>query len=176
MSVPLLEARPIDEASYAPYGQIVRAGAADRARSANHGTARAWDALATMDNLRPAAALAGSLFRCAPLAEATLAVRRLERHPASTQMFVPMQRSRYLVVVALGGDRPDLTTLAAFVVEGSTAITYGPGVWHHPMVALDDEIDFVNLIYADGSEGDCHEIAFEADVAQVRFARGPGTV
>ena len=176
MSAPILEARPIDEASYARYGQIVRAGSPERARSANHGTAQAWDGLATMHNLRPQASLQGSLFRCAPLRASTLSVRRLERHPGSTQMFVPMQRSRYLVVVALGDEAPDLSTLAAFEVEGSAAITYAPGVWHHPMIALDEEIDFVNLIHADGSEGDCHEVAFEAEVAQVRFARGPGSV
>lgn len=144
---------------YAPYGALVCAGDDASARSANHGTASAWDALATLENARGDRARAiASLFRCHPHAGTTLVVRRLERHPSSTQMFVPMSgEARYLAIVAHGQEAPDLDTLAAFVVEGAQAITYAPGTWHHPMVALDRAIDFVNVIFADGTEADCEE-------------------
>jgi ureidoglycolate lyase len=160
-----LEARAIDAVSYAPYGALVTAGDPDAARSANHGTALAWDALATLENLRPHARVVASLFRCRAHHGPVLPVTRLERHARSTQMFVPMGGARYLVIVARGGDAPDLSTLAAFAVQGACAITYAPGVWHHPMVALDRDVDFVNVIAADGTEGDCDEVAIDAGIA-----------
>ncbi len=168
-----IRAEPIDPARYAPYGSVVRAGEGGTARTANHGTAQAWDALATLVNLRgEAARCTASLFRCLAHVAPSLEVRLLERHAGSTQMFVPMRASRYLVVVALGeedgrGEGPDLATLAAFVVEGPQAITYAPGVWHHPMVALDEDADFVNVIHSDGTSGDCDERAFDGIAATV---------
>jgi ureidoglycolate lyase len=167
---PSLVAEPIDPARYSLYGAVVSARGVETARSANHGTAQAWDALATLVNLRGDAARAtASLFRCRAFVESVLEVRVLERHPGSTQMFVPMRAGRFLVVVALGGEEPDLSTLSAFVVEGPQAITYAPGVWHHPMVALDVEADFVNLLFSDGTSGDCDERTFGEPVAEIRI-------
>jgi len=160
----------IQPEAYRPYGALVRAGDPALARVANHGTARAWDALATLESTRDLSAqCTASLFRCAAYDGARLPIRRLERHACSTQMFVPMRASRYLVIVALGGDTPDLGTLSAFVVEGPQAITYAPGVWHHPMVALDADADFVNVIFADGTERDCDEVPIEAGLAEIEI-------
>jgi ureidoglycolate lyase len=157
----VVAAEPITPAGYAPYGSLI-AARPSAPRAANHGTARAWDDLAPLVNARgDAARPTVSLFRCAPHRAPALEVRWLERHPFSTQLFVPMGPARYLVVVARGGDAPDLSTLAAFVVEGPQAITYAPGIWHHPMVALDREVDFVNLLFADGTDADCEERAYD---------------
>ena len=169
---PLLtvRARPISLEAYASFGALV-APRASAPRSANHGNAEAWDDLAALVNARGEAARPTvSLFRCAPLLDGELHVRWLERHPASTQMFVPMSASRYLLVVARGGDEPELESLRAFIVPGTQAITYAPGIWHHPMVALGREADFVNFLFADGSAGDCDERAFDPPCASVAIA------
>jgi ureidoglycolate lyase len=166
-----LDAEPIDRETYAPFGDLV-APRDSAPRAANHGRAEAWDDLAELANLRPLAKPSVSLFRCAPERSVELEVRWLERHPRSTQMFVPMRAGRYLVVVALGGDAPELASLRAFVVEGSRAITYRPGVSHHPLIALDGTLDFVNFVFADGTADDCHEIAFDPACARVRIPPG----
>ena len=111
-----------------------------------------------------------SLFRCRAYAASEIPIRWLERHADSTQMFVPMRAARYLVIVATGGERPDLATLAAFVVEGAQAITYAPGTWHHPMIALVEDAEFVNVIFTDGSARDCDEIAYDVAPAVVVVA------
>lgn len=82
-------------------------------------------------------------------------IRLLEKHPYSTQLFVPMNASRFLIVVARGGDRPDLACIAAFIASGLQGVTYAPGVWHHPMIALDDATDFTCLTWEDGTASDC---------------------
>ncbi|XXY18608.1 ureidoglycolate lyase [Sorangium sp. So ce216] len=158
-----IAAQPLSPAAYAPYGDVIMASPHGQAgKPANQGTARRFDHLAGIEDLRPGrAALNVSVFRCAPRSSFPLPIALLEKHPGSTQAFVPMTARRYLVVVALGGDRPDLGTLAAFIAQGAQGITYRPGVWHHPMIALDAETDFVCLVWEDGSPGDCAVVELE---------------
>ncbi|HJL15611.1 MAG TPA: ureidoglycolate lyase [Sandaracinaceae bacterium LLY-WYZ-13_1] len=163
-----IHARPIGPAAWAPFGALVSAREAPP-RICNHGTAEAWDALATLEGTRPGARAEASLFRCRPHRGGRLEVRWLERHPCSTQLFAPLGRGRYLLVVAHGDEAPDPSTLAAFLVEGAQAITYAPGTWHHPMVALDAPLDFVNLLHVDGTDADCEEVAFDPPCARVRW-------
>jgi ureidoglycolate lyase len=123
---------------------------------ANLGTALRFDDVVDCVNTRgPRAALKVKVFRSRPVPRERRALALLEKHPCSTQLFIPMNASRYIALVALGADRPDLGTLAAFVVEGARGISYGPGVWHHPMLTLDAETDFVVLVHEDGTPEDC---------------------
>lgn len=148
-----LEPEPLTRESYARYGDVI--AATDHARSANQGTAQKSEHLAQLVDRRGARANL-SVFRCAPRALPHV-VTLLEKHPSSTQVFVPMNAARYLVIVALGEERPDLSTLRAFLAQPNQGITYHPGVWHHPMVALDRETDFFCLVFEDGTAGDCTE-------------------
>ncbi|KAI1662508.1 ureidoglycolate hydrolase [Daldinia decipiens] len=91
-------------------------------------------------------------------------VQVLERHPFTTQTFIPLTTSsssspvQYLVIVAPtlppaaadnalpvpedthaklpGPGMPDLSRIRAFLATGSQAVTYGAGTWHAPMAAL----------------------------------------
>jgi ureidoglycolate lyase len=165
--MPDLHPRALTPEDFAPFGAVI-ASRSEPSRPCNHDTGQAWDELALLESLRGESAKAtASLFRLAPHLEPRLEVRWLERHPHSTQLFAPMNAGRYLVVVALGGDAPDLSTLAAFIGEARQAMTYAPGVWHHPMVALDREIDFVNLLYVDGTAEDCDEREYDPPCATV---------
>lgn len=160
MSDRVLVAAPLTAAAYTPYGQVL-AGGEGPGRSGNQGRARVWDRLVELENGRPGARPNLGVFRTGPWPDDTLAVRLLERHPASTQVFVPMTARRYLVVVARGGDRPDLATLAAFVAGPGQGVSYAPGTWHHPLVALDAEADFACLVWEDGTAGDCELVAVD---------------
>lgn len=159
-------AAPLTARAFAPYGAVLSADRDDlAARDANQGTAARRDFIADLVNLRPHARLNLASFRCAPRDLATFRVSLLEKHPHSSQAFVPMNASRYLVVVALGGDRPDLQTLRVFKSLGTQGILYHPGVWHHPMIALDAPTDFTCLVWEDGSPEDCVERRLDAPFA-----------
>ena len=158
-----IRAVPLTEAAYAPFGDLVAAGDDARSEAANQGTARKWARLAKLENLRPGALANVSVFRPSPTPARPVPVRLLERHPSSTQLFVPMSAKRYLVVVAHGGERPDVSTLAAFVASGTQAITYRPGTWHHPLIALDAEAELVCVVWEDGTAGDCALCDLAAD-------------
>lgn len=151
-----IRATALVPASYRPYGDVIAAGA--ESRSANAGTARRYDRLAALENLRPGNATPNlCLFRVAPATTNPFVVRMLERHPHSTQAFIPMGAERYLVIVCNGGGTPDLSTLKAFLATGAQGISYKPGTWHHPLVALDRKTDFACVVYEDGGAGDCDE-------------------
>lgn len=156
MRTPLVP-RPISAESYAPYGKLLMASPrGEPGAPANLGTALRYDDIVDVANGRPSsAALKVKVFRSSPVPRERRSLALLEKHPHSTQLFIPMNGSRYVVVVALGGDTPDLSTLAAFVVEGPRGISYGPGVWHHPMLTLDAQTDFVVFVHEDGTPQDC---------------------
>lgn len=154
-----IEPEPLTRESYARYGDVI--AATDVHRPANQGTAQKSEHLASLVDRRGARANI-SVFRCAPRPMPHV-VQLLEKHPASTQIFVPMNAERYLVIVALGDERPDLSTLRVFSARANQGITYHPGVWHHPMVALDRETDFFCLVFEDGSSGDCTEVALSPE-------------
>ncbi|MEO8798382.1 MAG: ureidoglycolate lyase [Polyangiaceae bacterium] len=160
LTVVEITARELTQASYARYGDVLSADRDDVAAvPANLGTAQKRNRLTALVNARAEAKANVSVFRCSPVNERPIPLHLLEKHPHSTQIFVPMNARRYLVVVAEGGDAPDLSTLAAFVASGNQAIAYRPGIWHHPMIALDDVIDFACIVFDDGTAYDCVEAA-----------------
>jgi ureidoglycolate lyase len=153
----LLVPRPITSDAYAPYGRVLMASPrGEPGVGANLGMALRFDDVVQIENERGGAApLKVKVFRSRPVPCERRPLALLEKHPRSTQLFVPMNARRYLAVVALGGERPDLSTLAAFVVEGPRGISYAPGVWHHPMLTLEAETDFVVFVHEDGTPEDC---------------------
>ena len=86
-------------------------------------------------------------------------LKLLERHTHSTQMFLPFScQGIYLVIVALNDpvtDSPDLSTLTFFkcnLQEKMKGFNYKPGIWHHPMVVFESDIDFIMYVYDRGEE------------------------
>ncbi len=153
--VRLITFEPLTPETYAPYGRVL-APEGGEFRTVNEGTANRHDRVGDVTNLRPAATLNVAAFRCQPRAPGTFSLRSLEKHPFSEQLFVPMNASRYVVVVAQrGGDAPDPTQVRAFLAHGRQSVSYAPDVWHHTLVALDRETDFMCFVWEDGSKGDC---------------------
>lgn len=104
-----------------------------------------------------------------------LRVEILERHPYTTQTFIPLGVdpsdicTKYLVIVAPSlaptegfpnQGPPDLGNLRVFIASGRQAVTYGTGTWHAPMVVLGEKrIDFIVVQSTNGvPEDDCQEV------------------
>ena len=124
--------------SFAPFGQVVeRAGR--RWQSINAATCQRFDDLAQLE-ADGDGRLALSLFR-ASAQRPPFALATLERHPLGTQAFVPLNGQAFLIVVASAESDPrcvDATLLRAFLSDGAQGINFRRGVWHHPLLALDD--------------------------------------
>ena len=77
--------------------------------------------------------------------------KMLERHPLGSQAFIPLNDRPYLVVVAPAGDL-DEVEIRAFVTRGWQGVNYAKGVWHHPLIALDEVSDFI-VVDRGGAKG-----------------------
>lgn len=148
---------PLSREAYEKYGAVIGADESLPYKFANMGTAKRFNKLCRVENLRDdKAKLNLCVFRCSPLKELPLEIQLLEKHEYSTQVFMPMaDKAKYLAIVCLGKEKPDLSTLKAFLVEGSQGVSYYPGVWHYPMTALFDQIDFSCLVFEDDGSDDC---------------------
>jgi ureidoglycolate lyase len=139
-----LRATPISEESFRPFGALVpRPSEAGRT---------SLEAMIESDGA--AARLSASLTVIDPDAPPMLAPK-MERHPHSAQMFLPIAVERYLVVVAPDrGGAPDPAGARAFVVPGDLGIVYAIDRWHCPMRVLESRGSFVVLMAMSGTERD----------------------
>ena len=144
-------------AAFAAFGQVIE-------RPADFGRVYFSDALASG---RAGAKASLSLTRSRPLAASRLEATRMERHEFSSQSFVPLDVSRYLVIVAphVAGGWPDSGQLRAFLARGDQGVTYGMNVWHHPLTVLDRPAQFAVFMWLDGGRGDEEFVDLPAPIA-----------
>ena len=159
----IVEVEPLSAEAFAPFGDVVTAD--DSGRPANHGTAARHDHLARLECKIPGATPNLALFDVRG-ENLPLRLRGLERHPGTTQAFIPMTAARYLVVVCPddGAGRPDAGALRAFAAPGDVAINYRAGAWHHPLIALDADARFAMLAWEDGTAADTETADLPAPV------------
>jgi len=138
---------PLDAAAFAPFGEVLTPPA-EGGRSyfeqalANH-RARAWASL--------------SLARIETARRLPLEAVQMERHPSSSQSFVPLGPVAFLAVVAPPGPdgRPDTARARAFLAENGQGVTYAAGTWHHPLTVIDGTpAGFAVWMWRDGTAED----------------------
>jgi ureidoglycolate lyase len=106
----------------------------------NDATTTRFHALATADPGPEGEAIL-SIFRATQWPR-PVAIRMLERHPLGTQAFFPLSPEDWLVVVA-AGERPGADDLRLFRAGGDQGVQYGRGIWHHPLLVLAEQQDFL---------------------------------
>ena len=141
-----ISAVPLTAAAFTPFGQVIE-------RPVDFGRVYFSDALA---NGRAVAKASLTLSKARPLEAAALTAAKMEGHEFSSQSFVPIDVSRYLVIVAphAAGGGPDGARLHAFVARGYQGVTYGMNIWHHPLCVLDRPGQFAVFMWLDGGRGD----------------------
>ena len=190
----LLTLKPLTHLAFAPYGTVVENPARSESEmlstavSANQGTATQYPTITPTINkyelapIRKNAMAKMAMFVCKPRAltaekgqngVSILAVPVLERHPYTTQTFLPLglaskdTQAAFIVVVAPtlrnskgNFDGPDVAHAEAFIANSSQGVTYAVGTWHAPMAVVgQQEIDFAVVQYVNGvSEDDCEEV------------------
>lgn len=160
-----LIAQPLSSDAFRPFGDVL-AFDAGAARTVNHGTAQRADLAASFQADSGAPVLSIYRAKAQPLPQP---VPSLERHPHSSQTFLALSVSRFLVVVAPadGQGAPDLSQACAFVGAEGQGINYRQGLWHAPIVALDGDGDFLMFMWERGDADDCivHDKAIPLQVS-----------
>jgi ureidoglycolate lyase len=121
----------------------------------NFGTAARHNHVGSLLNKRDAARpnLAG--FSCTPWTRFPVVAESMEKHPHSSQLFVPMKVEKYLVVVAPGDAAPDVEGLRAFIALPGQSVIYGPNIWHMPLIVFGSTAEFIMLVWEDDTREDC---------------------
>lgn len=140
-----IRVEPLTANAFAPYGQVIMLPS----------LGSRTDITPFLENLR---AQAGAKLHISSRAPTPLPHigRTMERHPYSSQAFIPLNVSRYLVAVAPrardGG--PDLGKARAFCALGDQGINYRANVWHAPMAVLDRDGHYAVFMWQDGTADD----------------------
>ena len=177
---PGIKPEPLTARAFAPFGEVIETEGCDPI-SINEGTTKRFHELSQVDVGAAGRAII-SVFR-ATRREMPIGIRMLECHPLGSQSFVPMSGREWLVVVAPpvseisgagsdrqgeteisdkapntgqaggGGGGPDFSRLRCFLARGNQGVTYGPGVWHHPLLVLESGDEFV-VVDRGGPQGE----------------------
>jgi ureidoglycolate lyase len=154
-----LLARPLDRKSFAPFGDVIETDGA-RHYTINAGWAERYHDLAALDLTAGSGRPAVSIFRAKPRPE-PIELTLMERHALGSQTFVPLSDRPFLIVVAPPGSAPSgPDDLFVFVTNGKQGVSYRPGVWHHPLLAVGATSDFL-VIDRIGPEADCDEVLID---------------
>lgn len=152
-----LHLEPLSAEAFAPFGEVIETS--DRAShyGINAGFAERYHDLARIDTGGEGGRTIVSIFRAQPRS-LPFQLSLLERHRLSSQAFVPLAGQRFLVVVAAAGPTPELAALRCFMAAGGQGVNMARGIWHHPLLALDAEGDFLVIDRAGpGAASDCEE-------------------
>lgn len=132
---------PLTTEAFIPFGDVIETKAAAETRIINDGNTIRFHDLADLTLTRSDGKPLINIFRTAPLAT-PLKLSIMERHPLSSQTFIPLSAKPYLVVVAPAGEL-DETNIKVFLASGTQGVNYHPGTWHHYSLALKSTADFL---------------------------------
>ena len=152
MSARVLAVEPLTRSAFARFGDVIEPANAQKVYPINEGTATRYHDLARIDCGNAGGRAVLSLFRAQPR-PLPFDVTMLERHPLGSQAFVPQGAFPYLVVVGTGAnDAP-----RAFLAKNGQGVNFHAGTWHHPLLALGGESDFLVIDRAGPGEN-CDEV------------------
>lgn len=152
-----LRPRPLTRETFAPFGDVIETQGAKHF-PINEGTTERFHDLAAVDIGHGGGRPLINIFRGQPR-DLPLAIRMMERHPLGSQAFIPTGPHKWLAVVAPAGEPPRPSDLHAFIAGAGQGVNYHRGVWHHPLIALEEVSDFL-VVDRGGAGENCDEYYF----------------
>jgi len=157
----VLQLEPLTAEAFRPYGTVVDTGETSPVLI-NDGNTQKFDNLLPLDcehqDGRDAVHIYRSIARGLPLT-----VHGLERHPLGSQAFWPLSNRPYIVVVAPPDPSLDESAICAFLAQGSQAIQYHRGTWHHYQISLETESDYL-VLDREGPGDNCDEVTLRRPI------------
>ncbi len=158
----MLSIEALTPEAFRPFGDVIEANEQATQYDINEGWARRFHDLARIDTGRDGGHPLLSVFR-AKARPLPLRLSLLERHLLGSQAFVAMAPRRFLVVVAPPEPQPDPAQMRGFLAAPGQGVNYAAGTWHHPLLAIDADTDFL-VVDRGGpaSASDCEEWRLDA--------------
>ncbi|MDH0030114.1 MULTISPECIES: ureidoglycolate lyase [unclassified Acinetobacter] len=139
-----IQIQPLTQESFAPFGDVIEKENRD-CFPINNGLTERYHALSLAQVSGDNVAVGMSIFHNLAATELPFQIEMLERHPYGSQSFIPLQQQKFVIVVALPLDhtQPDEQQIFAFLSNGKQGVNYHQGVWHHPLLTLEANSDFL---------------------------------
>ena len=138
--------------NFALFGDVIEVNDKQTNFSINDGFTQRYHDLAKVDVTEKNGRTLINIFRSTPL-EQPIGIKMMERHPLSSQAFIPMGQEPYLVVVAPMGEF-DVSKIEVFIALSTQGVNYHKGTWHHYCLALNQVSDFI-VIDRGGAGDNC---------------------
>lgn len=136
-----MQAVPLTAEGFADFGELIEAPAEGR---------ETFSTSLSLDESPGERPTVLSTTRAQP-SSSPLTITKLERHPHSSQTFLPLDVSRWVIVVA---SVPETAAVRAFVAGPGVGITIARGVWHYGLTVLDRAAAFAVVMAKDGQTDD----------------------
>jgi len=140
-TLPQRTPEPLQRDTFTPFGDVIEASEAVKNFPINYGQTRRYHDLAHIDVSAQGGRPIVSVFRSKPL-PTPLEINLLERHPHSSQAFIPLGSHPYLVIVAPAGELNE-AAIQVFLAQPGQGVNYRAGTWHHFSLALKGSSDFL---------------------------------
>jgi ureidoglycolate lyase len=143
--------------NFAPFGDVIETAGAERILI-NEGTTERFHDLTNIDVGSEGGHTLINIFRGQPRPQ-PIQIKMMERHPLSSQAFIPLKKNPYIIVVATISKNVGPKDLHAFRAEGDQGVNYKRNLWHHPLLTLENNHEF--LVVDRGGPGEnCEEMWF----------------
>lgn len=139
-----LKIERLSKDAFAAFGTVIEAAGAVEI-AINQGTTSRFHALCNVDVGTGGGQPIISLFRGTRRPD-PIEIQLMERHPLGSQSFMPLSEHDWLVVVAptnADNSGPDFDGLRVFRASGNQGVSYLRNVWHHPLLILQSQQDFI---------------------------------
>ena len=137
----ILEPLPLDRGEFSAFGEVIELVDARRI-SINRGLTTRFHDLFTIDCDAQGGHPIVSVFRTDPL-PLPHRVEVMERHPAGSQAFLPLDQDPFLVLVAPRGDTVSADDLVLFRTNGRQGVNFFRNTWHHFQIVTGKRRDFI---------------------------------
>lgn len=166
-----LKPQPLTKASFKEFGEVISIENSE-SKIINEGYAQKFYEQCIMDADEKGGRSTLHIY-VAKKREFPLRVHMLEKHPFFSQTFMPRSKEPFLVIVALGEDKPDLSTLKVFKTDGDQGVFYKRGIWHFPLASLKDQEQFIVIDRTDMGNTEskleeCIEIVVDENIEIVK--------
>ena len=141
---------PLTVQAFADFGDVVEAST-EKMFSINKGTTNRFHDLANIDVERDGGRPVVNIFRGTPY-PFPLTIRMMENHPLGSQFFMPLDPFDYLVAVAEAKPTVMPEDVLVFSCSHKQGVNFKPGVWHHPLLVLAEQQDFLVIDRAGAGE------------------------
>ena len=122
--------------NFAAYGDLISSDAI-KPMDINAGYAKRFDDLAKINTSKDKGETIVSIFS-ALKRSFPMKIDMMEKHPLSSQAFVPMKETIFLSFVAPPGDAPEINKIKSFIIPPKMGINYKPGIWHFPLISTEN--------------------------------------